>query len=687
LKKFISKPSLFYAASLVIILFFFISIVAANILLVANKEKIEQELSRYLKHDTSLRSIYYIPPNFIILNDVCLEYNEPGKEYSPLSSSKITLSFSLPDMINKKNIVVDRVNFIRPRIDFHKNALFLKKKMERVIKVITMLSKGGPLKVSLEDADCIYQRNGDEVKSFEINAKLNADAAKKVESRGDIGFCEFKQKGGKQIPKQSFFSPRIIYSFSGALTPEKLNIENARVHSKNFQVRFQGSASDNILTLKGDSRVEKFYKSTGISNADKKKELLKQIGNLLRYGRFSRKVEMPSDKSIDISDIDLSIRFSPRSITVDKLKFYCEDIPVSAKGAVSLAGDITAWLKLSAFNNSNIDSRNAPRSFDADLKCKISKRKVSGQLDVAFFRKQARQSIKAVFNNLSFGLLPDKRLRIFSENTVLEYIDNGDAFELSLKGFNSMLNFAKQSVKFATFKSGIYEGGLEGYAACDISSDPFKISSKIKVDELNAEKIDSLLLHVFGAYRNLSRKITGHIGGEFSCVLDYVNYPLPRLHGKTTIKNGYLDNISFFVWLAGFFKIPELNKLDFNNLSLEFDSTKQSTSFKNIELKADKISLKGNFNIKENDLVESNISLVLPWEVLKTSPKFNLLLALISGKTDSLSFDFQLSGLSKALNFKWMESEFKRKIKKMLPGFVERGLEKKIEKATDSISD
>lgn len=687
MKTFISKPSLLYAFLLLIIIILLMSVVAANIFLMANKEKIEQELSHYLKHTTSLGSIYYVPPSFVILKDVYLEYKDAKEEYSPLSSSKIALTLSLNEMINKKNIVVSRVNFIRPKIDFYEHPVFLKEKMERVIKIITMLAQDGPLKVTLDEADCIYKRDADEVMMLKVNAKLNVAANKKIESWGEVSFFKFKQAEDNRLLKQALFPPHLLYRFSGGLTPEQLDIYNVEVYSNNFQLKFNGELKDNILILKGNSTIEKFYKSSGASDADKKRELLKQINSVFRYGRFSQKVEVPTDNSINLSGINLSLSFSPEAIAADTLEFYCDDVPVRATGKISFLDNISARLKVSTFADSAKGlEENDPRRFDALLECNIIERKVDGQLDIGFFKEKTKQNINLLFSNLSFGMLPDARIRILIEESMLQYSDGGDVFNLLFKEFSSMLNFANKTIKFATFKSMIYEGGLNGHVACNLSTDPFTVSYNLKIDKLNAEKIDSLLLHLFGAYRNLSGKLSGNLAGKFSCALDYINYPSPRLQGEATIKNGYLDNINFFVWLSDFFKIPELKGFNFNNLFLEFESTKKSTSFQNVKLEADKILMEGNFNIKENDLVSSNVSLLLPRAVLATSPKFNLLLALISKQTDSLSFDFQLSGVYNALNFKWMESEFKQKIKRMLPGFIERDIERKIEKAIDSIS-
>ena len=52
----------------------------------------------------------------------------------------------------------------------------------------------------------------------------------------------------------------------------------------------------------------------------------------------------------------------------------------------------------------------------------------------------------------------------------------------------------------------------------------------------------------------------------------------------------------------------------------------------------------------------------------------------------SLSFNFQLSGLFQAMNFKWLESDFKQILQDMLPHWIENKLESEIENIIESIS-
>ena len=98
------------------------------------------------------------------------------------------------------------------------------------------------------------------------------------------------------------------------------------------------------------------------------------------------------------------------------------------------------------------------------------------------------------------------------------------------------------------------------------------------------------------------------------------------------------------------------------------------------------MKLNGNFNLYENDLTSGRLSLTLSKELLETSPKFKSLLRVLGEEVNRVSFDFQISGLFEAMNFKWLESDFKRKLQNSLSASIKREIEKKIEEIIKSIS-
>ena len=94
----------------------------------------------------------------------------------------------------------------------------------------------------------------------------------------------------------------------------------------------------------------------------------------------------------------------------------------------------------------------------------------------------------------------------------------------------------------------------------------------------------------------------------------------------------------------------------------------------------------GYYRLQENDLVSSKVSLELERNLLKSSAKFRPLLKLLGKDASNLKFDFQLSGTTNSLNFRWLESDFKQRLRDSIPDFIERQIEKKVEEILEPIS-
>ena len=105
-----------------------------------------------------------------------------------------------------------------------------------------------------------------------------------------------------------------------------------------------------------------------------------------------------------------------------------------------------------------------------------------------------------------------------------------------------------------------------------------------------------------------------------------------------------------------------------------------------MSLDSEEVKLNGHFALYENDLISGRLSLVLSRELMETSAKFKTLLIILGRDIREVPFDFQVSGLLETMNFKWLESDFKRRVQKTLPAFMERGIERKLEEAMKSIS-
>ena len=134
----------------------------------------------------------------------------------------------------------------------------------------------------------------------------------------------------------------------------------------------------------------------------------------------------------------------------------------------------------------------------------------------------------------------------------------------------------------------------------------------------------------------------------------------------------------------------DLSKIDFDKLSMGFFVDDKGSGLKKIHLISEDLDVQGYFTLFENDLVSGKVSLMLTKEVLKGSSKFAPLMRRIGKDISLVNFDFQLSSPFQAMNFKWLESEFKQRLQDYLPSRwetrIEKGLESEIEEIIESIS-
>jgi hypothetical protein len=655
--------------------------------LTANKPKIERQLSTYLEKVTTIESIHYVPPCFIILKNTQVRA-EPESAFQPLSIDRITLVFSLQQLIRNKALIISKIYLIAPKLDIYNYPFFLKESIDGIIKIINMLAQGKPLTIVMEDSQYILSRNGSKASLIQANIKLKIGKGYKIASVGDINFKNLNRNLAEHPQTAGFFDEPLRYRFAGKVSPLGFSIEALDFQSGKFTANFNGSLKNSILALRGYSTVEDFYASK--YRIKQQNKLVSYLKNLMLYRKVPKRINV-SPTGLNIFDIDCLIKFESKNFVLENLTFNINNIPAKIKAGISFAAQTSLNFSLSTFADQAPQQRkNNPKSIDIDFACVAKQGSIDGKINAGFLKGTPNnyniQVVKALFNQATFGLTPDQRTKLFIEKIILKY--KADAvYDFALSNCNVLFNLVNKKIKFIKFNSDLYDGKANGHVLFDVTEKTPKAQCKLKVSDVSAGEMETLLLSLFGAYRKLNTKLSSKINGKFACDLEYQSYPQTKIKGGVEIKNGYLDNVRFFVWLAEFFSIPSLAKVDFSNISADFLVTDDVAMLENIDLTSSQVKVGGNFIIKNSDMLASELNIHLATQLLAQSPKFKLLLALMNNDADDLEFDFQLSGLQKSPNFKWLESDFKSRIKKMLPGFVERGIEKKIETAIQSISE
>ena len=688
LKQSISKPVFWLAIIVFIFLFFGLTSVVVKTVLMANKPKIEGQLTGYLNKPTTISSIDYFPPFFIILREVAVHSDDQNSINSPLTIKKITLMFSLKELIIRKQLVISQIYLVKPKIDFFEHPLFLKESIEGIVEIINLLAQGKPLKIVLQDSQYILERKGEASRAINANAKFKIGPGRKIVSYGDINLRMLSNAFFQDKQRDAFFAESLKYKFLGMITPNGLSIDSLNFESGKFQLNLNGNLEDSVLNMRGFSTIEDFYKQEYSINQENK--LVNHIRNLLVYRRVPQKFKV-SLTSLNLLDINFAVRFASKEIELEKAELVVNNIPLKMEADINFTEKTVFNLSLSTFTRQAPKLRkNNPQSIDLNFSGTVDQGNLDGKINIGFLKGSANnysvQIVKALFNKASFGMTPDQRLKLLIKQIVLQYKAD-KVYNFSLSNFNLLFDLMSKDIKIALFNSDLYDGRLDGQVFMDISDKPPKTRCRLNVENVSANEMETVLLSLFGAYRKLQAKFTGKIDGKFACNLAYDSFPKSQIDGNIEIKNGYLENVRFFVWLSEFFNIESLKRVDFANISLNFKVNDEIALLEDIDLSSNEINLAGNFVLKNNEMLSSQLSISLARELLSQSSKFQLLLALMKNDTAAVNFAFQLSGLYKSPNFKWLESDFKDKIKKMLPGFMERGIEKKIERAIQSIAE
>lgn len=685
--RFSSKSLLIFIALTIIVFFLIISTFLAKIFFAVNKGKIEKELSGYLSRQVSIESIRYLPPNSIILKNVSLSNLTANSLRRPFSAEKITLLFSLPEFISKKRLVMKEIYFNQPKIDLFEYPLFFKENIEKIIGIINQLAEGRPLKLAIEDASLILYRQGKNISSVFTSCRFMIGPRQRITSTGIVSLCSFAENMAARNNSRNFILSPIEYNFGAVLTATGMAIEDLELKSKDFHATFDGELKNSVMTIKGFSTLKNIFHD--FIQIKKDAGFLENIKKILQYRRIPRPIGI-SVGGLNILDIDCRMEFASQKIKIDNLSFSVNNIPFLIRGELSTQERISIALVLKTFSQqSGEERRQNQKRLDLELSAEVKQRKLVGKLILDFAGRikgqMSAQRWEINFAKTCAGFTPDKRIKIFINELAFISKINDEQQQFVFNNVNALINFLDKQVKLVIFDATFCAGFLQGYAALNISPGPLRWEGDLIAKDLNIQEFATPFFSLLHMYSDLPFSVPKSVFGKVCGKIHASNYPAPGLIGEIEIKNGYLDELNFFVWLADFFNLPELKRVDFGHLSGNFSINSQKNILTQFNLDSEMLKLMGYFNIDDNDLVSSKLSLLFPHKLLVNSAKFQLLLALLGERVCDLSFDFQLSGTYQAINFKWLESDFKTKLKKFLPNFMEKEVERKIENIIKSI--
>jgi len=665
LRKYLSKYLFFIIiiAILLILVFFY----SATSLLNSKKVYIEEILSIYLQKKVAIQSVRYQPLNSIVLDGLTIVKTDATGSEQLMFCKKAMLSFSLIELA-KRNLVLTSIYLNNPISKVVDYSYFSKNGLDQFIGIVNSLLINQALDIVIEDAVLPLYEQEELSDYLVVDSKIDIKKKGTILSRGSIVLVLLSE------PQHSSEN-KLDYNFTGNFTRRGVVIDNLELQKENLYLKSWGELEGDFFRLSGSIFS---VRPLGTYYLRKPKFLDKIEKFFGRKEKSATQIIIPSMSSLNIFDLGCLVKFIPDGVSIENLSFSLQDMPFRLKGDILFLEPIKLNLQIASFPSQPLPERlQNPRRFDLEIDGTMEDEKFNGRLSLDFLAKirakKSHETIEANFRNLSFYHLNNNRLGLNFKEANISCLANNNLYSILLEDLNALVSVADKKSLSIEFLSGLFDGSMKGIGSINFDQIPFKSNFKVSIIDVSANKLSSALAYLSKVYGKLTSEIS------------YRNYSSTNLEGSLSISEGYLDDLKFFGWLSDFFSMPPLKKLNFNKISANFLISDEISSLKDISLESDDINLDGYFNILANDLVSGKLSLVFSEQLLASSAKLTRLLRILK-EVSTVNFDFQMSGLYQNMNFKWLASDFKNGLQKLLPAGRERNLEQQIEEAVANIT-
>jgi hypothetical protein len=658
LQKFPIKPLLCIIVT-VVVMYIAVSI-AGSAMLWRAKPKIEKYIGSYFNQKVLIGNINYNFPRTVIIRDVVFLTNKYDDAPELVSVRKIKLSLSAVESLKSGSISPIVFKVYSAKFQLESCAQFIEDNREKIIEFIKKLPIDQNFDFMIKKGVVV---SDDQYVLAEIDNNFTVKNRKLI-SKGAVYFNNSRKTGLDFRAKDNAWK----YVIKGLLSESDFSIDSVHVVNRDFQLKLWGQISERGLVLSGFSQVYNFLHYSDNVTGASVDELLEKAKNT---EGFSQK-GLTSD-TIYIADIDCQVKFDWPRVTIKGISFSVENIPFSLSGVLFFEKTVSIDLKLASFADvENTRQRFNQRKFNLRLTGAVENKSFSGTLISNFYRKTFYQykteRIKMVFDSLKVEAEKMRYLKFHVDSGEVFYTSNRNEYEFQLKDFQAFFDTSAERIKTFEFSSNIYDGFITGRGTVDVAFMPPRSGIDFIIIDASPKYFDSIV------------PFFSKVSGKLRCMGYYRNDPGTEVTGELVVENGELSDFQFFTWLSKSFKVPAIADIDFDSISSNFLMKEEGVKLTNISLSSQEVSMEGDFNLAHNDFVSGLLSLKIPRDVLVDSPRFKTLLRMLGEDFYHLGFEFQLSGLFDEMNFRWLDSRFKDNLQKAIPDFIERGMERKVER-------
>lgn len=666
MRKFLIKLKWLLA---ILVLLVFVATIVLNVFLAGVKSSLAKTMDRDFADRIRISSIVYIFPNTIIFNNIKVTpQGDPAADRS-FAIPRMTAKLSFWDLFTKAQIIVSRLFIHKSQWDYHYFQDFVQNNFTYIMNFLRNLPDED-FQLFVKNAQIDVEQHGhlsgDLTLSYKKGGGVLADG---LIRRDDVYFLISREEESIRYPKGS----PLQYHLNGRIDEGAFEVRSFYLRGDNFYSKLWGALEGDVVKLKGfafaDTRPAKRQARQEPSNFPERMKYFLRGVKLLP----PEDLEV-ADPNVYVLDIDSEFHLGYPGLKIERLWFTVNNVPINLKGDVFVSEPLAFHLAISLYPPPPEGAR-TPRFqhvfLDINSIWQQNTLKTTGSFSTKLVKNKysdiAVEMIEGAFQDFSVAFKEHDRLNVGLGQGDITYRTGGNFHKISLHDVEGTVVSDGEKPRVIQVFAPFYGGRIQSEAQVETSRLPWKVTSTVDFKDVNANELNELLADF--------DKIYGKLYGT----MIFKSYPALDLNGRINIERGILREFELFKWLGDTFDLQSLRKVNFDMASATFFVNLENFGIKDIQLESPDVRLKGYFSIDKNELVSSKVSLFFSRNLLRESVKFQPILKMFEQDIRLFNFDFQLSGDQDAMNFQWLDSDVKRRIRSRIPDFVERKIERSIE--------
>ncbi len=658
----------FFGTALLVI---FLILIGCNLVLHFQKGRLTAAAAKYFTQKVTVDNLLYLPPNYVFLKNISLIENSGSTGKKILTLPLVMVKFSMAGLLKSAKIAVTDIYVYGLQAEYADFQDFVKNNFKQIWQFFLELPRQD-IKFLVKDArvNLAKENGGPGYIDSRFYLKIKNDAF-------------FGYGSSSRNLQNNFRGIPLDYVFKGFLDKDGVSLDNLEIMRENIYVKLWGSVHNLVLRFNGFTFVntnfkERDYFEPFLSAKERTDDFLRG------FPAPPKTLEMPK-VDLFILDLESQIDFHLPEIDIQRLKFSLNNNPMNLCGKINFSWDKPILLDLlysTSFSQLKNWTGESPsfKKISITLKGSLWDKVFKGRTDISFdFLKKKSgnlplEEFTAGFKDLILSFQRYPTITASAKNAEIFCRTDSSNYKAMLQYLGLVINFKDPIAKFAEFESRFYDGKLRGRVLIDMSQIPPKITSYLRIKNATANKLEDIMVHF--------SKVHGKLSGQ----MRFRNFPDLNLKGGLIVNNGYIEDFEFLKWLSGFFNLPSLKKIEFPRATINFSADAQGAGLSNIELVSSDVALGGAFHLGTNNMVASKLAFTCSRHLLERPIKFKPLMRLVGKDVGAFTFEFRLSGNLHNMNFLWLESDFKRRLREAIPGFMERSVERKIEESLQSLA-